>query len=77
MLYGGRALPHPRFRGGMPSSASPYKGEVTTQAPREEDAMRYVLPRAESRRYEKIKKGSRRPPYKEEELKRAPAGRVA
>ena len=27
MLQGRPGLPHPRFRGGMPSSASPYKGE--------------------------------------------------
>ena len=26
---GSLALPHPRFRGGKPSSASPYKGEET------------------------------------------------
>ena len=27
LLHGRLALPHPRFRGGKPSSASPYKGE--------------------------------------------------
>ena len=27
VLMVSRTLPHPRFRGGMPSSASPYKGE--------------------------------------------------
>ena len=27
------ALPHPRFRGGKPSSASPYKGEEKTGFP--------------------------------------------
>ena len=27
MPHGRVALPHPRFCGGMPSSASPYKGE--------------------------------------------------
>ncbi len=29
VLHGRLALPHPRFRGGMPSSPSPYKGEET------------------------------------------------
>ena len=27
------ALPHPRFRGGKPSSASPYKGEEKDRRP--------------------------------------------
>ena len=31
VLHRRLALPHPRFRGGMPSSASPYKGEEMTQ----------------------------------------------
>ncbi len=37
MLHGRLALPHPRFRGGMPSSPSPYKGE-------EQDGPSFLVP---------------------------------
>ena len=37
MLHGRLALPHPRFRGGMPISPSPYKGE-------EQDGPSFLVP---------------------------------